>query len=352
MKSEYNVVGLMSGTSLDGLDVVLASFSCHNSQWSYQVHYGTTIPYPEELGSRIGIAHKPDGLALAELDVAFAGWCGQHVKQICGAMHFRPDVIGSHGHTVFHQPHRGLTWQMGNGSVMAAVSGYPVVHDFRSADVAMGGHGAPLVPVGDHHLFADYRYCLNLGGIANVSTVRKKRRVAWDIVPVNMVLNLLANRLGYPFDPDGGIARSGSVIPHLLEYLEGLPWYAAPPPKSLGREWMELNILPMLAVEAPPTDLLRTCTEHIARQISKEVPGNPGDLILVTGGGTHNRFLTERIQSMTHAEVFIPDQQLIDFKEALVFGFLGLLRLLGQHNVLASVTGAATDHCAGSLSVP
>ncbi|MFO7723672.1 MAG: anhydro-N-acetylmuramic acid kinase [Bacteroidales bacterium] len=342
----------MSGTSLDGLDVVLASFTFINEAWRYSIYYGKTLSYPPELWRLLKSAHRLESLVLAELDFTFARWCGEQLRVICAEHHYSPEIVASHGHTVFHQPGKGMTLQIGNGAVMAAACGFPVVYDFRSGDVAMGGQGAPLVPVGDHLLFSDYRYCLNLGGIANVSTIRGNRRVAWDIVPVNMVLNLLSGRIGEPFDPDGSLAENGTVIPELLENLDRLPYYSAPAPKTLGREWVEQNILPQLRQNMDLSDLLRTYTEHVARQISKEVPGNSDDLVLVTGGGSHNRFLMERISSMTNTRVFIPEKQLVDFKEALVFGFLGLLRYLGQDNVLASVTGATKDHCAGSLAMP
>jgi anhydro-N-acetylmuramic acid kinase len=232
------------------------------------------------------------------------------------------------------------------------VSGYRVVYDFRSADVAKGGQGAPLVPMGDHLLFSAYRYCLNLGGIANISTVSGNQRVAWDIVPANMVLNLLASRLGYLFDRDGQLAAEGALIPELLNQLEELAYFSSPPPKTLGREWMEHYLLPLLDQLYSVKDILRTYTEFVAMQINKEASANDGDLILVTGGGTWNRFLTERIASLTNAQLVIPEKTLIDFKEALIFGFLGLLRYLNLDNVFGSVTGAPRDHSAGSIALP
>jgi anhydro-N-acetylmuramic acid kinase len=241
---------------------------------------------------------------------------------------------------------------VGAGSAIAAESGLPVVSDFRSLDVALGGQGAPLVPIGDRLLFGDYDACLNLGGFANISMEYENQRIAFDICPVNFVLNLLANLLGMPYDRNGDQARKGDIDHDLLQNLNDLEYYTLPFPKSLGREWVEINIVPLLSgCPADIPSLLRTFTEHIAIQVNHVLIGQKPQKVLVTGGGANNLFLLEQIIRSGPHRWIIPDDDLMDFKEALIFAFLGILRWIGQVNVLKSGTGSRTDHCGGSIYI-
>ncbi|MDZ7607548.1 MAG: anhydro-N-acetylmuramic acid kinase [Cyclobacteriaceae bacterium] len=263
----------------------------------------------------------------------------------------RPELIVSHGHTIFHQPGIGLTLQIGDGYRIMKKTGIKTVCDLRSLDVALGGQGAPFVPIGDKLLFPQYDFCLNLGGFSNISTDIDGRRIAYDICPVNTVLNFLASRVGFDFDKDGEIARSGKPVESLLEILNNLPYYKLTPPKSLGIEWVNSYVLPLLQGHEV-ADLMHTFCRHIAHQIAVSIPsGNTKRSVLVTGGGAKNTFLIEMIKNEIgkNAEVVIPDEQTVDFKEAIIFGFLGLLRALGQVNTLKSVTGASADSSGGII---
>lgn len=262
------------------------------------------------------------------------------------------NYIGSHGHTIFHQPGRGFTSQIGEGAAMAQASGIPVICDFRTGDVARGGQGAPLVPIGDEHLFGDCDYCLNIGGFANISYRQESKRIAFDVCPANIVLNKLAGKLGLPYDDEGRVAASGMLNTELLEKLNSLEYYHLAPPKSLGREWVDTTFSPLLNKSIPAADLLRTVTEHIAVNISRCASFKSGETMLVTGGGALNRYLIDRIRSLSSINIQLPDKQIIDFKEALIFAFLAYLRILERPNSLASVTGAASDSCTGCIYLP
>jgi len=343
---------LMSGTSGDGLDVALCSFSCDKGNWSSQIRFAVTVPFPEDIRLKLTEAHRVPGADLIKSDIAFGAWCGDQVRKLCLRHHFVPVLVASHGHTVFHKPEEGLTLQIGHGGALACRCGFPVVYDFRTADVAMGGQGAPLVPVGDHLLFSGFSACLNIGGIANVSFVRDTSRVAFDVVPVNMVLNALSGRIQRPYDAEGSVAASGSLIPELLVKLNNLPYYNQPMPKSLAREWVEAEVMPLLDDHFPVSDLLHTYTVHAAQQIAGSLEDQPGATVLITGGGAYNRFLIDQVSRLTRAKLILPDPEIIEFKEALVFAFLGLLRWRGEINVYKTVTGATVDHCAGSVVLP
>lgn len=262
-------------------------------------------------------------------------------------------LIASHGHTVFHRPDEGYTLQIGDGKEIAKIAGVVTVNDFRSLDVSIGGQGAPLVPVGDKLLFPEFPVCLNIGGIANVSFDRNEKRIAFDICPANQVLDFLAKKNGMAYDANGDMARAGHVDKELLQALNALPYYKLAPPKSLGREWVESVIMPIMKLnEASVNDLLATFTEHIAEQISRSVAELPSSRLLVTGGGAFNKYLIGRLIMHTHHQVVIPESDLISFKEALVFALLGLLRWHGETNVFCSVTGARSDSCSGNIHFP
>ncbi|MCB0476198.1 MAG: anhydro-N-acetylmuramic acid kinase [Flavobacteriaceae bacterium] len=346
--SQYGI-GLMSGTSLDGVDICYVKFDSAADKYTFEIRKATTIAYPETWKSRLIHAYSSDKEAINSTDIEYgrylAGLVNAFIKE--HALE-RVDFIASHGHTIFHQPENGITLQIGDGKTLAEMTGIRVINDFRSQDVKLGGQGAPLVPVGDELLFAAYDYCLNLGGFANISYNESGKRIAFDICPVNMVLNHYANVLGLAYDKNGEIAAGGQVNKALLNDLNSLGFYHAEPPKSLGQEWVEANIYPLVdSYKLPLNDILRTYTEHVAKQLTGCLA--PDTSILVTGGGAFNDFLMQRIAFYHGQEINLPDKLLIDFKEALIFAFLGYLKLNNRVNVLSSVTGARHDHVSGTL---
>ena len=262
------------------------------------------------------------------------------------------DAVASHGHTIFHQPHLRLTTQIGDGDAIAAETGLTVVCKFRNLDVALGGQGAPLVPIGDRLLFGQYDACLNLGGIANISyETSDGRREAYDICPCNMALNYLARRKGKSYDADGMMAREGKVSQPLLDKLNALDYYHLGLPKSLGKEWFVANMLPLIETEAlSVNDLLSTIVEHIAHQVAEAVKGHKVGTMLATGGGAKNKYLIARMQAhLPDCQIVVPADEIIDYKEAIIFALLGYLRLCGKNNCLSSVTGAKHDNCGGNI---
>jgi anhydro-N-acetylmuramic acid kinase len=350
---KYNAIGLMSGTSLDGLDIAACEFILSEGKWSFKIKFCRTLPYSKEWISELEGLAKEDALTFSYANIEYGHLIGKMTQAFINETHFIPDLIASHGHTIFHRPDKGLTLQIGSGSVIAAETGFPVVCDFRSADVALGGQGAPLVPVGDRMLFPEYDACLNLGGFANVSMELGDERIAFDICPVNIVLNRIASSLGMDYDKDGLIARSGHVDYKLLKQLDNLEYYYQKWPKSLGKEWLETEFLPIAeSYVSTPKNLMRTVCEHVAGQIKRTIPIAKDTSVLVTGGGTHNRFLMERICYEDNRKWIIPQDEWIDYKEALVFAFLGVLRLRNEPNILRSVTGCRINHSGGAIYSP
>lgn len=348
---EFKVIGLMSGTSLDGLDVAYCSFQEIDGRWHFEIPAAKTFGYSSGWKHRLQAAFTADGLTLAELHTEFGKLIGQLILDFIREYKIQPDLIASHGHTVFHRPKKGLTLQIGSGAIIAAQTGFTTVCDFRSQDVALGGQGAPLVPIGDKLLFDDYDFCLNLGGFSNISYDDKYGlRKAYDICPVNIALNHLAQTIGFEYDKDGNLAAGGTFRQELFSALNSLPFYSLNGPKSLGREWFESEFLPVISGSGfPVEDQLRTIVEHIAYQISIKTKTKPGGRMLVTGGGAKNKFLLSRMRELVSQSLIIPDENIVDFKEALIFAFLGLLRFLGRNNCLASVTGASRDHSSGAI---
>lgn len=341
----------MSGTSLDGLDICYAQFQLQ-SKWNFDIKTAKTISLPKELKSKLKNAISHSGLELSLLNNQLGNFIGESINQFLLNNNINKneiDFISTHGHTIFHQPEKQLTLQIGNGANISAITKLPVVCDFRTTDLALNGNGAPLVPIGDQLLFSEYDYCINLGGISNISYQIKDDRIAFDICPVNMVLNYLANQLGSDYDKNGDFAKAGQIITPLYEQLNQLEYYKKEAPKSLGYEWVENKIFPLLK-NLKNEDLLRTFIEHIAFQISQHLTSN-GKAIF-TGGGTHNTFLMERIQQVAKTEIIIPNKELVDFKEALIFGFLGVLRWRNEINVLKSVTGATSNNIGGCVYNP
>ena len=346
-KDHIEVLGMMSGTSLDGLDLALCRFPAALN--GFEIISARTVSYPDVLRDRLAESVSLSAQDLFSLDAELGKYMGNEVQKFLAGTNSRPDLIASHGHTVYHQPQRGFTVQIGNAAHIHAITGIRVISDFRSLDVALGGQGAPLVPVGDALLFPEYDYCLNLGGIANVSFDDNGIRRAYDICACNMVLNHLAARKGLSYDPDGKMAASGSLIPDVSTHLDNWEYLAQRPPKSLGFEEVSASIFPLLTEDHAVEDLLHTFVMHIAAQIAVSCRGKGGS-ILVTGGGAHNQFLISQLRDvMPEMEIVCPSKEIIDYKEALIFAFLGALRHNDRLNVLSSVTGAIRDHSGGQI---
>lgn len=347
----------MSGTSLDGLDIAFCQFRKNKSGWSYSIDAATTIAYTPEQKKMLGNLMTSTAEELAFADAAYGKLIGQQVKRFISSRNIKPHFVSSHGHTIFHQPGKGFTYQIGSGAAIHAACGIPVVSDLRSVDVSLGGQGAPLVPIGDKLLFGKYEYCLNLGGISNISFDHKRKRTAFDISPVNIILNSLASEKGKEYDQGGKMAMAGKINEPLFEALNELSFYKEKVPKSLGREWIDSEVFPLIHASAISTeDKLATVCEHIAVQISSVAKSNSPrsartSSILVTGGGAFNKFLVGRIREKLSGEMelIVPDRNTIMFKEALIFAFLGVLKIRNENNALQSVTGAVRDSIGGAL---
>ncbi|MBO4645577.1 MAG: anhydro-N-acetylmuramic acid kinase [Bacteroidales bacterium] len=343
-------LGAMSGTSLDGLDLALCRFTQDETGWNYHTLHCQTFGYSAEFKEQLARAENMSALDFMRLDREFSEMTAAHINQFLEQFPEKPALIASHGQTIFHQPDKGLTVQIGNGAIIAARTGIPTVCDFRTTDVALGGQGAPLVPIGDKLLYHSYKACLNLGGFCNISFDENGHRMAFDISPCNMMLNLLASRIGHPFDNQGENARKGTMIPELLHQLNHLDYYSQTGAKSLGKEWFVEKVQPLLNGEHAPEDLLRTAAEHISFQIARILNQQKIETLLVTGGGAHNTFLLELIQEKSpECTLTVPNDETVDFKEAIIFAFLGVLRVMRQHNCLADVTGACRDNCGGAV---
>lgn len=342
----YRVLGLMSGTSLDGLDVAYCEFNYKQGKWTYDIKKATTYAYDEDFKHKIRSMEETSAREFARFSVEIGHFFGKKAKDFLDTHSLDVDFVASHGQTIFHRPDLNYTTQIGDLSALCSEVQVKVIGDFRSMDVALGGQGAPLVPIGDEILFCDYENCLNLGGFSNISMKKQGKRIAYDICPVNIVLNHLCEKLSLPFDDGGQIAASGKVDENLLKQLNDLPYYKKKTNKSLGKEWVVENVFPLLEkTTLSVEDLLATYTEHIAEQLSRNISGKT----LLTGGGAYNTYLIERLKKLTPHTIELPEKTIIDYKEAMIFAFLGVLRQRGEVNCLASVTGAEKDNCGGSI---
>ena len=343
----------MSGTSLDGLDIAFCVFQKTLSGWKYSIERAATIRYSAQWTSRLSRAHLTSGQELMALDAAYGSYLGKVTRDFSNRYGLEADFIASHGHTVFHRPAEGFTTQIGNGYSLYAAGGLPVVCDFRREDVAFGGEGAPLVPAGDKFLFHEYDVCLNLGGIANLSVDVKKKRQAYDICFCNMPLNLLAAEASKKFDKNGLMAASGAVNAGLLAKLGKVNMKFRSKRPSLGREIFEAQLQELLTWESLPLeDRLCTFTESAAIEICHAILSHgKGAKVLCTGGGAFNSYLVSRMLHHGGDDItfIIPDEEIVKFKEALVFAFLGVLRVRNEVNCLKSVTGATKDSSAGTM---
>jgi anhydro-N-acetylmuramic acid kinase len=346
--TSYSAIGLMSGTSLDGLDICYVKFS-KSENWNFEILAAETISYEENWKLKLQNTPQLSAEDLLALDKEFGFFLGEKTQEFILKQNISElDVIASHGHTVFHQPHRKFTLQIGDGRAIKIITNKTVVYDFRSQDVLMGGNGAPLVPIGDELLFSEFDACLNLGGFSNISLKKNEERIAFDISPVNVVLNFFAEKLGKNYDENGDFAKNGNINLAILEQLNALNFYKKQHPKSLGIEFVNAEIFPLLNNETPE-NVLATFTEHIAIQISKVFNENQLKKVLVTGGGAFNAYLIEKLNEKTTSEIIIPDEKIINFKEALIFALMGVLRMNNEVNVLCSATGSSANHSSGII---
>ncbi len=353
----YNIIGIMSGTSLDGVDISYCAYTkSKDNNWDFELFYGKTYDYPEAIVNQLQDPFSLTAIALAQLNTELGKIYGQFVNQFIAEFKIdksKVDAIASHGHTVFHQPENGFTTQIGCGTMIAVETQLQVINDFRLKDVYLGGQGAPLVPVGDFLLFNDRADAfLNIGGFSNVSFKDKGKIVAFDICPGNLPLNKLALNKGLKYDRDGELARIGEINFFLLGLLNDLPYYKEPYPKSLGVEWLEMKFYPLIKADKEIENNIRTIVEHIAMQISDTINQLDVKRVLLTGGGAKNGYLVERLQQYLTKELIIPEDDIINLKEAIIFGFLGALYLEKDTNVFKSVTGASNDSVSGTLHLP
>ena len=342
----------MSGSSLDGVDIAYCEFF-YDTKWHYDIIEAETIPYNEEW--RITLTELPEqtGDRLIEYDLSYGKYLGELATNFIERHEIIPDLVSSHGHTIFHDPDKGYTFQLGHGQAIASSTGIKTICDFRIGDIQLGGQGAPLVPIGDKLLFPEFDFCINLGGIANISYEGDENRIAFDICAANQLLNHLSCQLGKPFDENGNIAQLGKLITDLFDKLNNHPYFNLDYPKSLSNQLITDTFIKLLDdSEANVEDSLYTVCKHIAYQINQVIVDVKGYTILITGGGANNNFLITAIQKETKRSVIIPDKLIVDYKEAMIFAFMGALRLEGEINCLASATGASKDSSIGVIYLP
>ena len=354
----YRVIGLMSGTSLDGLDIAFCQFRKTLDRWEYKIAQTKSISYSKGMKEKLKNSIHLSADELLIFNNSYGQWLGEQVKTFIQDNDLKIDFIASHGHTTHHQPEKGLTYQIGSGQHLANESEHKVVCDFRSNDVAMGGQGAPLVPIGDRLLFGKYDFCLNLGGISNISFEKNGQRIAYDIGLANMILNHITQKIDIPYDKGGVLAQNGKINSKMLSSLNALDYYTLPYPKSTGYEWFMREVVPIVdATDDCIENLLHTAVHHLCEQIAKQVNHNTGKSkasLLVTGGGALNDFLIATLKTKLGKaiEVIVPSKKLIENKEALIFAFMGALRIEREINVLSSVTGARIDSSSGVVFLP
>ncbi|GAA4106293.1 anhydro-N-acetylmuramic acid kinase [Aquimarina addita] len=353
----YKVIGLMSGTSLDGLDIAYCHFQKIGDNWSFTIPVVESIDYTAEFREKLKNTVQLDAASLLTFGNEYGIWLGKQVKKFINRHKLTIDFIASHGHTVFHQPDIGLTYQIGSGQHIASSSNQKVIADFRTKDVVLGGQGAPLVPIGDQLLFGQYDFCLNLGGISNISFQLEDKRIAYDISPVNMLLNFICKQIDLDYDHGGQLAHTGKLNPVLLNRLNELTYYKKPFPKSLGYEWFMNKVIPIINnTNDTVENLLHTSVYHITEQIANSLKETKKEnsTLFITGGGAKNHFLIETLQERLSkfSKIIIPDENSIDYKEALIFAFLGVLRERNEINCLSSVTGAKKDCVSGVVFYP
>lgn len=359
----YRALGLMSGSSLDGLDIAYCEIQVACSPefriLNSNILVAETLPFSEQWVVRLKNLPQQNALIFAKTHTYFAHYLADLVKEFCVKNKVKPDFISSHGHTIFHQPENRITVQIGDGAALAAKTGYPVICDFRTHDIALNGEGTPLAPIADKWLYPGYDFYLNIGGIANISCDLDGKFIAYDIGPANQILNALANLAGKDYDENGNLARAGKVNQTLLNQVNEMTYFSQSYPKSLDNSWISQNILPLyLEAEISLEDKICTAVEQLAQQLQKEIGfvktkenlNREKYRIFATGGGVFNSFLMERMQELcADTKIILPTPKVVNFKEAALMALLGVLRVENQVNCLSSVTGARFDTIGGAI---
>lgn len=348
----------MSGTSLDGLDLAYCHIWEKNGGWLFDIKETKSVKYASEMLNTLKNTISLSPEKLIELHNTYGTWLGEQTAVFINEHTLEVDYIASHGHTTHHRPEMGLTFQVGSGQHIANATGIKVIADFRTNDLALGGQGAPLVPIGDRLFFSEYDFCLNLGGISNISFEVKNKRIAYDIGLANMILNYITRKVDLEYDEDGKFARAGSINTAMFNQLNNLEYYTLPHPKSVGYEWFLAKVVPIIEdTDDSIENLLHTSVHHICEKITQQIQLNfinKNQQLLITGGGALNSFLIETLEQKlgSTTKVVVPAKIIIEFKEALIFALMGVLRVKQLTNVLSSVTGAKKDSTSGVLFIP
>jgi anhydro-N-acetylmuramic acid kinase len=354
----YKVIGIMSGSSLDGMDIVFAGLQEQGGYWQYEIKHSACIPYDKRWYQKLQQAVTLSAKDYLLLHTSYGEFTGQKINEFIDEnnLHHQVNLICSHGHTTFHLPGKKMTHQLGDGAAIAAATKLPVVSNLRSMDMAFGGQGAPIVPLGEKLLFNQYNYFLNIGGIANISAHTPDEVIAFDVCAANRVLNMLAERINLAYDDKGIMSSRGRINEDVLDKLNALAYYTFPAPKSLANSFGTDMIYPLLtSSDMNIEDCLRTYAEHISVQIKNSLAAFKKDAVqqlFITGGGAFNTFLIKRLQKNLEEinfEIIIPADKVIKYKEALIMALLGVLRWRGQYTVLSSVTGASRNSIGGAL---
>lgn len=351
-KSEFIAIGLMSGTSLDGVDMACCRFFKANNRWHFEIDHAKTVVYNEQWLAKLEHARTLQVRDFIRLHNTYGVYLGNLVNEFVHENNIvQVDFVASHGHTILHEPEKSIGFQLGHGAYIHASCRLPVISDFRTLDIALGGQGAPLVPVGDRDLFPEYNACINLGGFSNISFYKHERLVAFDICPVNILLNRLAQEFGMKYDENGRLGTKGTLNKVLLQELNSLGFYEMLHPKSLGVEWVEKEMLPLINKYPNRINVIRTCYQHIVEQITQVLKDHRLKKVLFTGGGACNNFLMAELKRNAGIDINIGSEKLINYKEALVFAYLGLLKITGATNVERTVTGAYKSSVSGVVYV-
>ncbi|MBL6591444.1 MAG: anhydro-N-acetylmuramic acid kinase [Flavobacteriaceae bacterium] len=345
---KIEVIGVMSGTSLDGLDLCHVIFDLKNLS-DFKIANSISIRYNSNILEKLHNIVERESEEINNIDIVYGTFIGESINKFISDFNLKNiNLISSHGHTVFHQPEMGITLQIGNGEIINKMTGIKTVNNFRAQDLSLGGQGAPLVPIGDKILFSKFKYCLNLGGFINLSIKSDNQITAYDICPLNTVLNFYSKKMGYEFDENGILSSRGKINIDLFNELNSISFYFKKNPKSLGIEFVIDKIFPLIdSYKISEEETLATFVKHAAFQISKNI--NDSEKVLLSGGGTYNNNLVDILRNEYNINIIIPNKKIIDFKEALIFALLGVLRIQNKTNCLKSVTGAEKDHSSGDI---
>ena len=346
---KYSVIGIMSGTSCDGLDITYCDFWKKKNNWFYKLKYCEDIEYEMGLKKKLIKCYKMSGLDLKKLDIELGNFITEKINEFIIKYRIEPDLISTHGHTVFHDIEEKISHQIGNPFILYERIKIPVIFNFREIDVISGGQGAPLVPFGDIELFNEYDYCVNIGGILNITENNRDNLIAYDVCPANIILNYYSRKIGFDYDKDGKVSNTGNIDSNILNKLNKVRYYKNKGPKSLDIQKIEKLYFPILKKYAPK-NILRTFVDHIGYQLNKSIKKNKSK-ILLTGGGAFNKTLLKSIEKHNHHNhrYILPDKNLVIFKESIIFGFLGLMRFLNDKNIVRSVTGAKQSSSSGII---